>query len=436
MEEMRWLRMLIETRIKLYFQENKDGTKIEAITPPALAHSESPYARFLEAHGLNTEERIVLLLALAPHICPWVLDPFLVKNESNQRGFTEFGGLRGVYHSGFLPTGETASFVIAGENLTRRFIVQDLFSQDHYFFKQNILKLEKDKSEEPFLSGALVLSKEYLSYFTSGKPYHPPFSNEFPAQRIFTNLNWGDLVLDDDIMDDLEEITTWLKYQTEIMEDMGLKKHLKPGFRSLFYGPPGTGKTLAVSLLGKSGGRDVYRVDISKVVSKYIGETEKNLANIFDQAENKNWILFFDEADAIFGKRTATKDAKDRYANQEVAYLLQRIEDFPGLVILATNLKANIDEAFARRFQSIVFFAIPTPQLRLALWRKTFDQLPLASDVDFNRIAQEYEITGGAIVNVLRHCAIKSVERPDRMVMQKDIITGIRREFRKEGKTI
>ncbi len=116
------------------------------------------------------------------------------------------------------------------------------------------------------------------------------------------------------------------------------------------------GKSLTASLLGKSANMDVYRIDLSKVVSKYIGETEKNLSNIFDMAENKDWILFFDEADALFGKRTSASDSKDRYANQEVADLLQRIEDFPGIVILATNLKSNLDEAFARRFQSMIYF--------------------------------------------------------------------------------
>lgn len=435
-EEMRWLRTLIEARIKFYFDGTSVSDIFDELPAPVLNKSNSPYAQFLQQHDLSQDERLVLLLALAPHICPWVLDPFLIKNQNSQRGFTEFGGLKGVYHSGFLPTGETAAFLVAAENLTRRFIVQNLLSGDHFFARKNILRLEKDKTDEPFLSGALVISKEFLNYFTSGKPYRPAFSSEFPAQLLHTNLAWEDLVLEDEILDDLEEILAWLQHGEAIMEDMGLKKHLKPGFRSLFYGPPGTGKTLAVSLLGKITHREVYRIDISKVVSKYIGETEKNLANIFDQAEYKNWILFFDEADAIFGKRTATKDAKDRYANQEIAYLLQRIEEYSGLVILATNLKANIDEAFARRFQSIVFFPIPSPQLRLELWQKAFSQLELDGSVNLPKLAQEYEVTGGAIINILRYCAIKSVGRMNRKIKQSDIITGLRREFRKEGKTI
>lgn len=132
---------------------------------------------------------------------------------------------------------------------------------------------------------------------------------------------------------------------------------VKPGYRTLFYGSSGTSKTLTAALLGKMTGRGVYRINLSKMVSKYIGETEKNLAQIFDRAEKEEWILFFDEADALFGKRTSIKDSYDRYANQEVSYLLQRMEDFNGLVILESNLK-KIDEAFMRRFQSIIHFPL------------------------------------------------------------------------------
>ena len=148
-------------------------------------------------------------------------------------------------------------------------------------------------------------------------------------------MAWDDLVLDDLVHEQVQEINTWLEHGATLMSDWGLYRKIKPGYRSLFYGPPGTGKTLTASLLGKTSGRDVYRIDLSMVVSKYIGETEKNLSKIFDTAENKNWILFFDEADSLFGKRTATNSSNDRHANQQTAHLLQRVEDFPGVVILA-----------------------------------------------------------------------------------------------------
>jgi SpoVK/Ycf46/Vps4 family AAA+-type ATPase len=220
------------------------------------------------------------------------------------------------------------------------------------------------------------------------------------------------------------------------MDEWGLSKVLKPGFRGLFYGPPGTGKTMTASLLGKSSGLDVYRIDLSKIVSKYIGETEKNLANIFDQAENKNWILFFDEADAIFGKRTSTNDSKDRYANQEISYLLQRIEEFPGLLILATNLKTNMDEAFARRFQSMIYFPVPSPSLRMQLWKNAFVNFDVDEKIDLWQISKKYDITGGSIINVLRYCALHSVSRDEKRIAKDDLLEGIKREFRKEGKTL
>ena len=189
--------------------------------------------------------------------------------------------------------------------------------------------------------------------------------------------------------------------------------------------------------MGKTTGLSVYRIDLSQVVSKYIGETEKNLANVFDQAENKNWILFFDEADALFGKRTSTKDAKDRYANQEIAYLLQRIEDFPGVVILATNMKDNIDDAFARRFQSMIYFPVPDAEQRYLLWKMAFsDKLALESRIDLHQIAEKYELSGGGIINVLRYAAIAAVRRDSNSILLQDLLQGIRREFRKEGKTV
>jgi SpoVK/Ycf46/Vps4 family AAA+-type ATPase len=238
-------------------------------------------------------------------------------------------------------------------------------------------------------------------------------------------------------MDEVEEIRAWIEHRHTLLRDWGLERKIKPGFRSLFYGPPGTGKTLTASLLGKSTGLDVYRVDLSLVVSKYIGETEKNLASVFDQAERNDWILFFDEADALFGKRTQTSSAHDRYANQEVAYLLQRVEDFAGVVILASNLKGNIDEAFARRFQSMIHFPLPGPEERLRLWRSAFpNPSRLEPTVNLARIAEEYEISGGAIVNVLRSSSLATLRRGNGLIRTEDIYHGIRREFRKDGKVV
>ncbi len=434
--EMEWLNLVISTRLQLYFSQDCPYREIEEIEIPKLEIDSKIYQIYKD-FDFSLIERLTFLIALSPHIVPQLLDVFFIKNETYNRGFSEFGGVKGNRHSGFLPTAETAAFIIAGTNIEKRIEVMKVFSQNHFFYKQKILNLENEGSKgEPLLSGSLHITNEYLTYCTSGDAFQPNFSHEFPAQRINTKLEWSDLILEDGVVDDIFEIIQWAKHQKTLMQDWGLSKILKSGYRTLFYGPPGTGKSLTASLMGKTLGMDVYRIDLSKVVSKYIGETEKNLANIFDLAENKDWILFFDEADALFGKRTNTSDAKDRYANQEVAFLLQRIEDFSGVVILATNLKSNLDEAFARRFQSMIYFPMPKPEQRLKLWESMLSFCKLSPDVDMWKISNDYELAGGAILNVVRYCALKAVERKEGHVLQRDILEGIRKEFWKEGKTL
>jgi SpoVK/Ycf46/Vps4 family AAA+-type ATPase len=177
------------------------------------------------------------------------------------------------------------------------------------------------------------------------------------------------------------------------------------------------------------------RIDLSSLVSRYIGETEKNLARVFAEAEGKDWLLFFDEADALFGKRSETKDAHDRYANQEVSFLLQRIETFDGIVILASNLRENLDEAFTRRFESIIYFQMPRPEERLRLWQQGFSKkAQLEENLDLQQIAQDYVLTGGSIINVIRYASLQTLARGSDVIRLEDIRQGIRREYAKEGK--
>ena len=172
------------------------------------------------------------------------------------------------------------------------------------------------------------------------------------------------------------------------------------------------------------------------VVSKYIGETEKNLARVFDQAATRRWILFFDEADALFGKRGAVSNANDHHANQEIAYLLQRVEDFPGVVILASNLRSNLDEAFSRRFQSMIYFPMPDAEARLRLWQGMLGAQHLAPDVDLIALAQRHELAGGAIANVIRHAALSALRDGRQQIRLLELRTGLAKELRKEGRTL
>lgn len=435
--ELNWLSKVLEVRFQLYFKQEGTLTSIFEVLPPELESDSSLYADAMKHYRMKAAERLLLILTIAPHVHPQALDIFYTKNAKYDRGFTEFGGIKGVNHGGFIPTGETALFLLAGNDISMRMEFMSLFDKEHFFFVHNILKLEGMESQEPFLSGTLNLSKEYISYFTRGVSYKPDYHSDFPAKCISTALSWDELVLDKNVKEELGEIKTWLEHRDTMLHTWGLSKNLKPGYKCLFYGPPGTGKTLAATLLGKETGLDVYRIDLSMIVSKYIGETEKNLAGIFDQAESKNWILFFDEADALFGKRTQTKSSNDRYANQEVAYLLQRIEDFPGVIILATNLKNNIDEAFARRFQSLIYFPLPGSEERYKIWSSLLSNgAPVSEHIDIETIAEKYEIAGGTIINVLRYGALQALKREDPKIEEKDLLKGIRREHKKNGKTV
>jgi hypothetical protein len=436
--EVAWFSQVCNARFEAYFKSDQPGANIAALCPPPdLAASDSPYARLVREYKMGFAERVVLMLAFMPHLRPQVLDLFLLQNAALGRGYSEIGGWRGKVHSGFLPTCETAAFLLAGADLAMRFQVAELFKDEHFFRRSGMLKLDHQAGGEPMFGSALMLSNEYLQRLSDGEVHKPDFSAHFPAKLMQTRLDWRDLVLNPEVMDEVDHIVTWLKQPQHILKTWGLEKSVKPGYRTLFYGPPGTGKTLTASLIGKAVDADVYRIDLSMVVSKYIGETEKNLASVFDQAQNKNWILFFDEADSLFGKRTQTSNSNDRHANQEVSYLLQRVEDFPGVVILATNLKANIDQAFSRRFQSEVFFAMPDADQRLRLWQGLFaDPERLGGDVDFRRIAETYELAGGALLNVARYAAIRAVSSERKYIVQDDLIAGIGRELMKDGKTL
>ena len=434
--EMAWLEQVIDTRFRLYFGHDTTYTKIQDVKPPKFGKTKAMYPELIEELDADFEERFVIALAFSPLVQPQLLDVFFVKNSAYDREFTEFGGVKGS-QSCFLPTIETALWVLGGDDLEDRFDAFRLFSSDARLVSTGVLSIDPQQNSEAPLGQRLTISSEFVQAFTTGHIQKPDFNSDFPAKRIITALEWDDVVLDKSTLDQIEEIQAWIQYGHILMSDWGMSKKLQPGYHSLFYGPPGTGKTLTASLLGKSTGRDVYRIDLSAVISKYIGETEKNLSKIFDRAENKEWILFFDEADALFGKRTSVSDAHDRYANQEVSYLLQRMEAFNGVVILASNMRDSLDDAFSRRFQNIIPFSIPKPPERLKLWEKAFSpKVVLDKKVKLGKIANEYSMAGGSIMNVVRFSSLMALRRESNVIMLADIEQGIKREFQKEGRTV
>lgn len=432
--ELSLLSDLIKQQLANYFGNTIKLTKTLHIAPK---NDNSTLQQFKKQFKLSDNEYLVFLAALAPHVLPDFFGEIIQEILPGGGDFAEFGGVKGTNHRGVLPTGETVQFILAGRNIEKRLEIQEIFSEQSTFYKNSILWLEPIREGEPVMSGRIIIAQEWIDKILLGKDYEPRFGMDFPARKISTSMDWSDLVLHPRTSQQIQHISTWLEYNDQLMDDENLKRKIKPGYRVLLYGPPGTGKTLTATLLGKQFKKDVYRVDLSQIVSKFIGETEKNLENVFRRAESRNWILFFDEADALFGKRTNVQSSHDKYANQEVSYLLQRVEDFPGLLILASNFKSNLDDAFIRRFHEIVHFPMPDAQDRQTLWTKSLpSSLQLHKSVDLVQIAENYELTGASILSVIQYASLKSYAQQSTMIHSTDIIDGIRHEFMKEEKSM
>jgi len=256
------------------------------------------------------------------------------------------------------------------------------------------------------------------------------------AVRVNTIHAWDDLVLPRVTAQRVREIAAAIKHRHTVYSDWGFAGRISSGqgLKALFAGPSGTGKTMTAGVIARELGLALYKIDLSAIVSKYIGETEKNLDGIFRAAQSSNAMLFFDEADALFGKRSEVKDAHDRYANIEVAYLLQKIEEYEGVVILASNLSKNIDDAFARRMHYVVEFPLPDEHHRERLWRGMLPpQVPLGEDVDLQFIARQFAITGGDICNVALDAAFLAAQ-DGQVITMKQLVQAMARQMLKQGR--
>jgi AAA+ superfamily predicted ATPase len=256
------------------------------------------------------------------------------------------------------------------------------------------------------------------------------------AVKLEPSASWDDLVVPDDVLVQLHELEAWVTHRRRVLDDWGFGRRLSRGrgATALFAGAAGTGKTLAAEVVAGELGLDLYRIDLSGVVSKYIGETEKNLDRIFSAAEGANAVLFFDEADALFGKRSEVNDSHDRYANIEISYLLQKMEAYEGVAILATNLRGNLDQAFVRRLAFIVTFPFPEEDERRRIWEIVWPaETPLADDLDLDGLAAAHRLSGGQIKNAALAAAYLAASNGG-VVAREHVEAALRREYEKLGR--
>jgi SpoVK/Ycf46/Vps4 family AAA+-type ATPase len=259
------------------------------------------------------------------------------------------------------------------------------------------------------------------------------FGTVVSRKAMFTEL-----VLPEDVIDTLHDMIAMVGKRSQILERWGYQRHLglSRGVSALFSGEPGTGKTMAASVLASELGLELVRIDLATVVSKYVGETEKNLARIFDEAQDAHAMLLFDEADSLFGKRTELKSAQDRFANLEVNYILQRMESFDGISVLTTNAENAIDQALQRRLNFRIRFPEPEVEERLELWRRLLPpDARVDGDIDYKGLAERFEMTGGYIKNAIVRAAVIAA-RAGRGVTSEDLWTGALHEYAEMGKVM
>jgi SpoVK/Ycf46/Vps4 family AAA+-type ATPase len=253
------------------------------------------------------------------------------------------------------------------------------------------------------------------------------------ATRIRPRRTWNDLVLPPDQLIQVRDVVSRYRHRTQVFDTWGFKPIPSAGVVAMFAGPPGTGKTLSAEVVAGELGLDLFRIDLATLVSKYIGETEKNLEKIFQAADGGTMVLLFDEADAVFGKRSEVKDANDKYANVETSYLLQRIESYDGVVVLTTNYVANIDEAFIRRIHVSVDFQLPDEAERLQMWTNSFPSAAPMGEVDLAFLARQFRLSGASIRSISLGAAFRAADDETPIGME-SILTSLRVELRKQGR--
>jgi len=327
--------------------------------------------------------------------------------------------------------------MLAGGDLEARFKGAEIFNKKHPLFSQHILEFDEIGNGGIRMRGQLRISEEFLERLTTGKAFQPSYSSKFPLKPLTSDLDWSDLGLNPKLQKELQGILNWIKHEEDLLDNWGLSQHINAGYKSLFHGPSGTGKNLAAALIGKSTHREIYEVESSLLLGRHFRRNNEHIDSFFRTAERNDWILFFDEADSLFGKRTNVRESNSRYANQEVSYLRQKIEEYSGIILLAAETKEELEFPFP--LDASIAFPEPDSRQRLVLWTSIFGgddkKYQLAKDIDFQELASKFEVNREDIIQVLKYATTAAIGRNSNLIEKKDILEGIRRELTQDRKT-
>lgn len=391
-----------------------------------------------EFNQWTTEEKLVLLLAALPHVRPTLLNSLIQQLAENAAKLPGKIASQGVT---FLPTGNTALFLLAGNAPQQRLHWQrSLFNVHHELAKRGILKLQEVPPGEPMMDGFLKLSEEYLHWFVNGTDFKPVMDASFPAEQLTTQVKWDDLIVPDKTQRGIQELLDW----TQNFASLKAQAHFwgdRKGYRCLMYGAPGTGKTMMARLLSKTGPREVWRVDATRIVSKFVGETTKNLKRMFEVAQHQDVIIFIDEGEGLFSNRSQeARNAQDTFVNQDIGYLLQAIEEYPGIILVATNNLSNMDDAFLRRFDTRIEFELPNDQMLYRLWTQALQSFELDESIDLqtlsyyqakeNRVKnnEHLQVTGAKIALVRDYLTMQALKKDSWQLTAQELVLALKQK--------
>ncbi len=438
-EELKWITDLVRFRVS-GMKSVLDGKGEIWLSAPQLISApvlpEGAYREFVLKHELNYAERLLLIMCFSAAYDTDVLGHFCGIDPDEKKQYQCLGGRIDQDSYVFYPTLQTLLFLLAGKDRrTSAKYLYHLRKRSKLFVEQIVYFVKKEEDTGYWPNREVRLDSTYYDYFLFSERPRLDAGDHFPARLLQTDKTFDDLILPENTIAHLKPAMDYLRNQKKVFEKEGASGKIKGGHVMMLYGPPGTGKTLTASIIGRHLGVDVYAIELSQIVSKYIGETEKNIDKVFERLQDKNCIIFFDEADALFGKRTEVKDAKDKYANQETSHLLQKVEQCNALIILASNFKQNLDDAFTRRILTYVHIPPPEEEERFKMWRKGIPQAYEYEPVDLpEKLAKNYQLTGANITNIIKLSCFDAEDTGTHKLTKERLEHFIRKELLKENR--